>query len=297
MLTRTLSAIVFVGVFLALCFAGLLPFAIGVTILAGIAAFEMIAVYRTDPTTQSPNYPITHQPNAFNFIFLLFAACIPFLTYLGQIREREAPRGDISGTLESILRVVLVVVFIGFTVRAAKTGKALGGLQKHYGVFGLGYIGMLFGSFVAVRALAGSVTVGGLGVQDRGAWLMLHIAVCVWATDTFAYLVGRAIGKHKLAPSLSPGKTWEGSLGGLIGATLSGIAFSAWIHQPLALGISLGVLAGTVGQIGDLFESALKRERGIKDFGRLLPGHGGVLDRFDSLLFVTPLAYLIITRF
>ena len=118
MLTRTLSAIVFVGVFLALCFAGLLSFAIGVTILAGIAAFEMIAVYRTDPTTQSPNYPITHQPNAFNFIFLLFAACIPFLTYLGQIREREAPRGDISGTLESILRVVLVVVLVsdGFIV-------------------------------------------------------------------------------------------------------------------------------------------------------------------------------------
>ena len=123
---------------------------------------------------------------------------------------------------------------------------------------------------------------------------MLHIAVCVWATDTFAYLVGKAIGKHKLAPSLSPGKTWEGSFGGLIGAILAGMAFSAWIHQPLALGISLGVLAGTVGQIGDLFESALKRERGIKDFGKLLPGHGGVLDRFDSLLFVAPLAYWVI---
>ncbi len=185
-------------------------------------------------------------------------------------------------------------MFIGFTVRAAKTGKALGGMQKWYGVFGLGYIGMLFGSFVAVRALSGSVTVSGLGVQERGAWLMLHVAVCVWATDTFAYLVGKAIGKHKLAPSLSPGKTREGSLGGLLGAIVAGMTFSAWIHQPLILGIALGVLAGTIGQIGDLFESALKRERGIKDFGSLLPGHGGVLDRFDSLLFVTPFAYWVV---
>jgi phosphatidate cytidylyltransferase len=285
MLTRTFSAIVFVGVFLVLCFAGLLPFVVGVTVLAAIAAWELTAVYG-------------NENRSINSVFLLFAVCVPFLTYVGLLREREAPRGDVSGLAESGLRLLLVLIFVGFTIRATKTGKALGDLQKWYGIFGLGYVGMLFGSFVAVRALPGTVSVGGIGeLQERGAWLMLHVAVCVWATDTFAYLVGKAVGKHKLAPSLSPGKTWEGSVGGLIGSILAGAAFSAWIHQPLLLGVSLGLLAGTVGQIGDLFESALKRERGIKDFGKLLPGHGGALDRFDSLLFVTPIASLILQQF
>lgn len=285
MLARTLSAIVFVGVFLVLCFAGLLPFVVGVTVLAAIAAWELTAVYG-------------NENRLLNSICLLVAVCIPFLTYLGMLREREAPRGDVSGMAETGLRLLLVLTFLGFTIRAARTGKALGDLQKWYGVFGLGYVGMLFGSFVAVRALTGTVTVGGLhSIQERGAWLMLHVAICVWSTDTFAYLVGKAIGKHKLAPSLSPGKTWEGSLGGLLGSIGAGAAFSFWIHQPVMMGIALGVLAGTIGQIGDLFESALKRERGIKDFGNLLPGHGGVLDRFDSLLFVTPIAYMIIQRF
>ena len=121
---------------------------------------------------------------------------------------------------------------------------------------------------------------------------MLFVAVCVWSVDTFAYFFGRWFGKNKLAPQLSPGKTIEGSIGGLIGAILVGGAFGHWIHLPLMHGLAVGALAGVMGQVGDLFESALKREMGIKDFGRVLPGHGGALDRFDSLLFVAPLAYL-----
>ena len=120
---------------------------------------------------------------------------------------------------------------------------------------------------------------------------MLFVAVCVWMTDTGAYLVGRKWGKHKLAPALSPNKTVEGSLGGLALALLTGALFGLWIHLPLRDGLAVGLIAGVMGQVGDLFESALKREIGIKDFGGIMPGHGGALDRFDSLLFVTPLAF------
>lgn len=186
----------------------------------------------------------------------------------------------------------VVLVFALMVLRALRTGRALGKLQAVYGLVALLYIGGLLQTFVLLRAVPGDITVAGIGHGEHGAWLMLFVAVCVWATDTFAYFVGRFLGRHKLAPQLSPGKTIEGSIGGLLGAILVGAGFGYWIHLPPLHGIAVGALAGVMGQVGDLFESALKRELGIKDFGRVLPGHGGALDRFDSLLFVAPLAYL-----
>ena len=121
---------------------------------------------------------------------------------------------------------------------------------------------------------------------------MLCIAVCVWSTDTFAYFAGKAIGKHKLAPKLSPGKTIEGFVGGFIGAMAAGALFAHWIGLTWTNGIVIGAISGLIGPLGDLFESGLKRELGLKDFGTIMPGHGGVLDRFDSLMFVAPVAYL-----
>src|SRR5207237_7126291 len=117
---------------------------------------------------------------------------------------------------------------------------------------------------------------------------------CVWATDSFAYFAGRAFGRHKLAAAVSPGKTVEGALGGLAAALIVGAAGGQLLFvahsglSPVAFGLLVGGIAGVLGQVGDLFDSALKREIGIKDFGGILPGHGGVLDRFDSMLFVAP---------
>jgi phosphatidate cytidylyltransferase len=122
--------------------------------------------------------------------------------------------------------------------------------------------------------------------------MMLFAAMGVWATDTFAYFVGWTVGKTPMAPVLSPGKTVEGAVGGLVGAVIVGLCFGLWIHLPWVHSLVGGVIAGLAGQIGDLFASALKREAGIKDFGRIMPGHGGILDRVDSLLFSIPLAYL-----
>ncbi len=120
----------------------------------------------------------------------------------------------------------------------------------------------------------------------------------IWATDVFAYLIGKGIGKHPLAPKVSPHKTVEGAIGGLCGSILVGLVFWYWsgaVSLPDILILSL--IAGLVGQIGDLFESSLKRSAGIKDSGSLIPGHGGILDRCDSLIFVLPLIYYYIVNF
>ncbi|MDQ7093367.1 phosphatidate cytidylyltransferase [Desulfosporosinus sp. PR] len=122
-------------------------------------------------------------------------------------------------------------------------------------------------------------------------WTFLTIFL-VWATDTGAYLIGRQFGRHLLAPQVSPKKTVEGSVGGLILSVLVAVLFWHLAHDTsLITYIMLGIIIGVSAQIGDLFESALKRSAGVKDSGNLIPGHGGVLDRFDSLLFALPLVY------
>ena len=115
-----------------------------------------------------------------------------------------------------------------------------------------------------------------------------------FATDTSAYAVGRAVGRRKLAPSISPGKTWEGAVGGLAGAAAAAAALVVLldgIESLLLPAVALGLGAGVVAQAGDLLESKVKRLAGAKDSGRLIPGHGGLLDRLDSLLPVFPLVY------
>ena len=123
-------------------------------------------------------------------------------------------------------------------------------------------------------------------------WLVL---ISIWASDTFAYFVGRSIGKRNIVPTISPNKTLEGFIGGFIGCILTGWIGSLFLGLPLNFGVGIGVNVGILAPLGDLFESKLKREANKKDSGTLLPGHGGVLDRFDSLLFTAPLvlAYIL----
>lgn len=131
-----------------------------------------------------------------------------------------------------------------------------------------------------------------LSTLDNGwIWLILML-VCTWANDTAAYLVGRRWGRRRLVPAVSPGKTVEGSIGGVLGSIMA--AFWVTLFYPgLPVGdmLILGALAGVAAQAGDLVESAIKRQACIKDAGSLIPGHGGILDRFDSMLFTAPLVY------
>lgn len=138
-----------------------------------------------------------------------------------------------------------------------------------------------------------------LRMVDNGVWLIIYLTIIVWVTDVFALFAGQLIGGAKLVPSISPNKTWAGFLSGLLGAAASSVLFGYWqdISHPthmFLLGASLSLLA----QMGDLFESVIKRHYNVKDSGALLPGHGGILDRIDSLLpvFVVALALLYLRR-
>jgi phosphatidate cytidylyltransferase len=123
---------------------------------------------------------------------------------------------------------------------------------------------------------------------------VLLVLGLVWVADTAAYFVGRAWGKRKLAPAISPGKSWEGAAGGLIGAALYAIIIAFFTERGAALTlVATAVLLGMVSIVGDLFESAAKRQAGVKDSGTLLPGHGGILDRIDSATATLPLAALV----
>ena len=305
MAKRALSALVGIGIFLKLCFGGLLPFAVGATIVAGLAAWEWVTAYERAQQVEGKSEYAKRLPAwqpVVNAALVFAGVAFPLLACVVQQRHGVLKWSQWDG-INAIALCVPVLLFAMRTRRAAQTGVVLGRFRAWYGVVGFVYIGLLMSSLVWIRGLNfhyegvselvsfNLLNVAPFGLSEVGAWLMLLVAMCVWATDTGAYLVGRSLGRRKLAPTLSPGKTVEGSLGGLLFALLTGALFGAWIHVPLMHSLVIGALAGIMGQWGDLFESALKRELGIKDFGSIMPGHGGALDRFDSLLFVTPLAF------
>ncbi|HEV8438445.1 MAG TPA: phosphatidate cytidylyltransferase [Methylomirabilota bacterium] len=148
-------------------------------------------------------------------------------------------------------------------------------------LFGVCYVNWLLGHGFWLRDLPS-------GKQ----WVLLLIWV-TWLGETAAYLIGSSMGRHPLAPAISPRKTIEGAVAQLLVSVLAAVAAQAWFFTALSLGDAMivGVLLGVVGQVGDLVESALKRSVGTKDAGELIPGHGGILDRIDSLLFNTPVLF------
>jgi phosphatidate cytidylyltransferase len=128
--------------------------------------------------------------------------------------------------------------------------------------------------------------------RETGMATLMFGLLIVWITDSGAYLIGRQMGRHKLAPKISPNKTWEGSIGGTLAAVVIVVALYTgfgWLDYAWYLLAGFAIILSIAGQLGDLIESALKRHYGVKDSGTLLPGHGGILDRFDSMLIVLPL--------
>ena len=130
-------------------------------------------------------------------------------------------------------------------------------------------------------------------IEHDGRALVLFTLALIWAGDTFAYFVGKFLGRVPMAPALSPHKTWEGAMANLIGSLLGGWAAAEWAHGPASVFVTIAVAANMAGQMGDLIESAYKRGANVKDSGTLIPGHGGVLDRIDSLILAAPVVWVI----
>ena len=157
-------------------------------------------------------------------------------------------------------------------------------------VFGVVYVALLAGCLIGVRMIADAPRAE---TPHIAAKLLTTFFAIVMMTDTGAYYTGRTIGRHKLAPRISPGKTIEGAIGGFVMAVVTGLLckLSFFREIPITHALVLGAVIGAIGQIGDLAESMLKRAAGVKDSGAILPGHGGMLDRVDSLLFCAPVLY------
>ena len=164
-------------------------------------------------------------------------------------------------------------------------------------------IGWTLAHFVLLRAISGPALRAGaplsfLGLAPGAAWIVF-VLTATFTSDTGAYFTGRALGRHRMAPYISPKKSWEGAVGGLLTATIVGALLVPLLGLPISglIGALLGMVGSIAGQAGDLAESLIKRQVDIKDSGNIIPGHGGILDRIDSLLFTAPVLYYMIVIF
>ncbi len=160
-------------------------------------------------------------------------------------------------------------------------------LQGIYAFFGLFYVGFLLGHILLFKNL------------ENGTYILWLVFIISFATDTFAYVCGVNFGKHKLCPEISPKKSVEGAIGGVVGSVLATVIYGyfmnnyGYLNFHLSFYITLSFITSIISQFGDLTASLIKRTFGVKDYGNILPGHGGVLDRFDSIIFATPVVYYI----
>jgi len=197
--------------------------------------------------------------------------------------------GARAGGLAWLLGGFLATFALGFLLHALASTRAPTTAALGSTILGAAWIGLGLGSVLLLRQM-----------HAHGRLLAFAVVLTVFAADTFAYVTGRLAGRHRLAPRLSPRKTWEGLAGGAVaGVFVSFVALyetrDRYLHVWQA--VVLGVVVVAAAAVGDLFESALKRDLEVKDTGRLLGGHGGVLDRVDALLFAAPAAYFLVLAF
>lgn len=282
MRTRTLSSV-------AVVIVGLLPTLVGGPVFAllmvalGIGGFREYSALAAKVAVKSEAWPhlsgfativtlgiaaLALPGVAALFAITVFAIAAPLIAMLPHASAPEA--------LAASALVAMGSLYLGLPIYAAISLRSMDGrIEAPW-----------------LADLSASLAFGWPPASYGLAWALLAI-VATWVGDSAAYLTGRAFGRRKLAPAVSPGKTIEGALGGLAGSALTGgTAFLAFGIGAWPFGIVAGALIGVAGQLGDLSESFMKRQAGIKDSGDLIPGHGGILDRIDALLFAFPTALI-----
>lgn len=257
---RIITGVIAGIVFILLVLIGGLPFTLAIALLASIALFEMLKMKKISP------FSLT------GVISLLFMWVILIPNqWLEQSVSQYFNRGEL------FLSFILILLALTVLTKNKLTFDEVGFI-----IISSVYVGFGFHFLIETRLL------------EQGIVLVFFILFLIWSTDSGAYFAGRAYGKRKLWPEISPKKTIEGSLGGLVCALIIGLIFNHFflVFDHLMKVVLMIVVVSIVGQLGDLVESALKRHYSVKDSGHILPGHGGILDRFDSLIFVMPILYL-----
>jgi phosphatidate cytidylyltransferase len=261
--TRVLSVIVLLPLVLLLAYLGGIPWLITILAVGILAWLEMTGLLRRDSFA------------VYRWIGFLF---VPLFIVAAYVRAAELlPMPGVRATGADFLPLLVVVLIVVSLAQALFDRGEHPTTDWAMTVAGVVYLGFLLGTFVTLRERA------------DGFWWVLLAFSLTWIIDAAAYFVGRAFGRHKWWPRLSPRKTWEGLIGGcvagIIAAPLLGIW---WLHLSPWRGLLLGLLAVVAAPLGDLSVSLFKRMAQAKDSGNLIPGHGGMLDRLDSLLFMFP---------
>ena len=279
---RVLVGVIGAPLVVLVIFAGGAALAGLLAIVSALAAWEFFRIARGSGLTPLEDVGIP------------LAGVVPLFVHARYLRLFEPP-------LSAMAIAVLAVLAIALFVRGVN-GRPLGAAAST--VFGVLYTGGMLSFGYAIRyhqyvIESVRVPLGGVAVSAGGLLLLLPILL-TWASDIGAFFIGRAFGKRKLMPSVSPGKTVAGAIGGLAATIVVGWLYVRFLLTPttqLAFVrgglVAFAALVSVAAQIGDLAESLLKREAGVKDSSHIIPGHGGVLDRFDSLLFVLPVSYVL----
>ncbi len=257
---RIITGVIAGIAFILVIIIGKILFTVTIMLLAAIALMELLKMKNVAPLSLTGIFSL----------FFMWILVIPKQWFDNSIFQPF-----------NLLDIVLVftVIFLLITVL---TKNAITFDEVGFILLSAIYVGFGFHFFIETRYL------------DQGLSLVFFILFLIWATDSGAYFAGKAFGKRKLWPEISPNKTIEGAIGGIISALIIGNIYHYFfpIFESQLYIIMMIIVVSVVGQLGDLVESALKRHYAVKDSGNLLPGHGGILDRLDSLIFVMPIVYL-----
>jgi phosphatidate cytidylyltransferase len=281
LIIRTLSGTVYVALILFAIFANNCIFTIIFAILCALTLYEFhILTNKQKDINVLPAVPAVAGFVLCQAVAVIFLDSIDFFFSSGKGAKSLPQTDDLLTFLSYILMIFYIGIFIAefFNRNTNKLKNIL------YIFWGHLYIVLPFVTMLLIKYL--------------NTYFLLALFVTIWVNDTFAYLFGSWLGKHRLCERISPKKSWEGVLGGCIGALLSGFVFSKFVADlSLIQWLVFSIIIVVFGTLGDLFESLIKRKTGVKDSGNIMPGHGGLLDRLDSVIFtvIPVIIYLIYT--
>jgi len=303
MATRVAVAVVAVPLIVYLSYVGGAPFCLLIILISSIALAEFYGLSRRKGASPLSALGIIAGIVIISTFFYgeIFRQLIPLL-------QRLSPEIRTPSQLQWLLIVLICFVLISFLIELFR-GKSSPLLNLTSTVFGVLYVSVSLGTLVGIRELfledfplprflsiAGTQSIEATRelTYRWGGYTVISILACIWICDTAAQFVGLKYGKHKLFPRVSPNKSWEGAISGFIAAVATALLAQYTVLPFFTVGecLVIGAVVGAFGQLGDLAESLLKRDARVKDSSQIIPGHGGMLDRFDSLLFVSPILYL-----